>query len=191
MKALSILILALLVGAVSFVMFGRTGIPDGLTAVSGFDLQRYQGTWYEIARLDHGFERGLTHVSTEYSLREDGGFDVVNRGFNLKKGAWETKEGKGYLVEAPEVGRLKVSFFGPFYGSYNIVDLDQKNYAYAMIVGPSRHFFWILSRTKTVDPALMQSLVLKAKTYGLRLETLIYVDQNDSTVPEPAPAGGP
>jgi apolipoprotein D and lipocalin family protein len=189
MKTFSIVILVLLIGALGFLMVGRTGIPEGMTAVQGFDLQRYLGTWYEVARLDHGFERGLTHVTAEYSLRDDGSIKVVNRGFNLKHGQWEESEGKAYPIESPDIGRLKVSFFGPFYGSYNIIELDEKNYSYSMITGPSRNFLWILSRTKDLDPMVMQRLVEKAKNLGFRLEKLILVDHKDSTIPAaPAPA---
>ena len=186
MKILYALILVLLAIAIFVVFVGHTGIPDGLTAVKGFDMNRYLGTWYEVARLDHGFEKGQTHVTAEYSLRDDGGLRVVNRGFDPKKGAWEVSEAKGYFLETPDIGRLKLSFFGPFYGSYNIVDLDTRNYSYAMVTGPSRKFFWILSREKTLDPTVMQELVQKAKGMGFRLEKMILVDQKDETLPPEA-----
>lgn len=188
MRILSALILVLLIGAIAFVMIGHTGIPEGLTPVKGFDINRYLGTWYEVARLDHGFEKGLTHVSAEYSLRDDGGVKVINRGFDPKKGAWEVSEARGYFLETPDVGRLKVSFFGPFYGGYNIIDLDAKDYSYAMVTGPKRNFLWILSRTKTLDPAVMQQLVQKAKGWGFKLEKIIYVDQKDESLPSAATA---
>ena len=183
MKILSALILILFAGSVTYLMFGNTGIPEGMTAVKGFDANRYMGTWYEIARLDHGFEKGLSHVSAEFSHREDGGFNVVNKGFDIKKGRWEVSTAKAYFLETPDIGRLKVSFFRPFYGSYNIIDLDDKHYSYAMVTGPKANFFWILSRDKTIDPNVMQQLIQKAKTLGFRLEGMVYVDQKDSTVP--------
>ena len=101
------------------------GVPEGVKTVDGFELNRYLGKWYEIARLDHSFERGLTRVTAEYSLRKDGGIKVINRGFNPDKNEWEEAIGKGYFVDKPDVGQLKVSFFGPFYGSYNILELDK------------------------------------------------------------------
>jgi apolipoprotein D and lipocalin family protein len=187
MKILSALIVILFIGAVAFVMVGRTGIPEGTAAVQGFDVNRFLGTWYEVARLDHGFEKGLTHVTAEYSLRDDGGLKVINKGFDLKKGLWSESEAKAYFLETPDVGRLKVSFFGPFYGSYNIIDLDQKNYSWALVTGPSRNYLWMLSRSKTPDNAVMVHMVEKAKSLGFKLEKLIYVDQKEASLP-PVPA---
>ena len=102
---------------------GCTGVPEGVQPVTGFELERYLGTWYEIARLDHPFERGLSRVTAEYSRRDDGGVRVVNRGYAAADGRWNQVEGKAYFVESPDLGRLKVSFFGPFYGGYNIFAL--------------------------------------------------------------------
>lgn len=187
MKILSAIIVILFIGAVAFVMVGRTGIPEGTTAVQGFDVNRFLGTWYEVARLDHGFEKGLTHVTAEYSLRDDGGLKVINKGFDLKKGLWSESEAKAYFLETPDVGRLKVSFFGPFYGSYNIIDLDQKDYSWALVTGPSRNYLWMLSRSKTPDNAVMVHMVDKAKSLGFKLEKLIYVDQKEASLP-PIPA---
>jgi apolipoprotein D and lipocalin family protein len=113
-----------------------TGTPDGVKVVTGFEADKYLGTWYEIARLDHSFERGLEKVTATYSKREDGGIKVINRGYNPVKQEWKEAEGKAYFVETPDIGKLKVSFFGPFYGGYNIIELDKSYYNYAMGVGP-------------------------------------------------------
>lgn len=190
MKIFSAIMVILLVAGLSFVLVGHTGIPEGITPVKGFDINRYAGTWYEIARLDHGFERGLTHVTAEYKVDKDGNIKVINRGFNLKRGQWEASDAKAYFIDGTDVGRLKVSFFGPFYGSYNVFELDEKNYAWAMATGPSRNFLWILSREKTLDPAVMQQLIEKAKKLGFRLDKIIYVDQKEGTAApqQPAPA---
>jgi apolipoprotein D and lipocalin family protein len=101
-----------------------TGTPEGVEVVTDFELDRYLGTWYEIARLDHSFERGLSNVTANYSMRDDGGVKVVNRGFNTEKSEWDEATGKAYFVGESDIGQLKVSFFGPFYGGYNIVELD-------------------------------------------------------------------
>lgn len=183
MKIFSAIILIFLIASLSYLMFGRLGVPEGMTAVQGFDINRYVGTWYEIARLDHGFEKGLSHVTAEYSLKDDGGLKVLNKAFNSKTGKWESSEAKAYLIEGPDVGRLKVSFFGPFYGSYNIIDLDEENYSYAMVTGPTTHFFWILARQPTLENAIMQRLIQKAIALGFKLEGLVYVDQRAETVP--------
>ena len=158
---------------------GCTGIPSGIEAVTGFDLNRYLGTWYEIARLDHRFERGLTDIHAEYSRRPDGGVKVVNSGYNRETGQRESAEGKAYFVESPDIGRLRVSFFGPFYGGYNIIALDKINYRYVMITGPNRDYLWVLSRTPTLDQPTLQRLLDQAKGLGFATEALIF-DKHDS-----------
>ncbi len=153
---------------------GCAGIPDGVSAVNGFELRRYLGTWHEIARLDHSFERGLTRITADYSLGANGAVKVVNRGYDAQDREWKEAEGKAYFVENPSVGRLKVSFFGPFYGGYNIVELDRENYAYSLVAGPSRDYLWILARNKTLEPAVLERLIGKAKSLGFPVEHLIY-----------------
>ena len=157
---------------------GCTGIPDGLQPVTGFELERYLGKWYEIARLDHSFERNLSQVTAEYSMRQDGGVEVVNQGFKKKSGKWEMITGKAFFIDKEDVGSLKVSFFGPFYGGYHIIALDQQDYSYAMVAGPSRSYLWILSRNKTLDSTILEELVGKAKLWGFETDKLIYVDHN-------------
>jgi apolipoprotein D and lipocalin family protein len=166
-KSFVVSILAFLTGCV--------GIPEGIRPVGDFDLRRYLGTWYEIVRLDHSFERGLESVRAEYSLRPDGGVRVINRGFDPKTGQWKQAEGKAYFVREPGVGRLKVSFFGPFYGAYNIIDLDQDQYSYAMVCGPDRSYFWILSRTPDMPESLKTALIQKAGELGFDTKKLIHV----------------
>ncbi|MGZ5006541.1 MAG: lipocalin family protein [Methylobacter sp.] len=151
-----------------------TGIPEGIKAVDGFEINRYLGTWYEIARLDHRFETGLDNISATYTLREDGGVDVLNKGRDIESGEWHEAQGKAYFVERPDTGRLKVSFFGPFYGGYNIIELDKKDYAYSMITGPDRSYFWILSRTKQLPEATLQALIGRAKVLGFATDKLIF-----------------
>ena len=184
MKILSGIILVFLIGSLSYLMFGKLGIPEGLSAVKGFNVQRFQGTWYEIARLDHGFEKGMSHVTAEYTAKDDGSLKVINKGFNAKNTSWETSTAKVGFIDGPESGRLKVSFFGPFYGSYNIIDLDEKDYSYAMITGPSKRFFWILAKKPQLEDAIMQRLIQKALAMGFKLEMLILVDQKEETAPK-------
>lgn len=155
---------------------GCTGLPDGVQTVSGFELDRYLGTWYEIARLDHSFERGMSNVTANYSMREDGGVRVVNRGFEVADGKWNEATGKAYFVGDPGIGQLKVSFFGPFYGGYNIVELDNENYQHALVVGPNRDFLWILARSPELDQAVLATLVNKARSLNFPTDELIYVD---------------
>ena len=163
---------------ITFVLTSCTGIPEGLVAIDGFEINRYLGTWYEVARLDHRFERGLENISANYSLRTDGGVDVLNKGWDTNANEYHQALGKAYFVEQANKGMLEMSFFGPFYGAYNIIELDKKDYSYAMITGPDRSYFWILSRTKQLPAATMQSLLQKAKTLGFATDQLIFVKQN-------------
>ena len=159
-----------------FLVSGCTGVPDGVTPVRNLDLERYLGKWYEIARLDHRFERGLSHVTATYSKRNDGGIRVVNRGYDSRKKEWKEAEGKAYSVAESTIGRLKVSFFGPFYGGYNILALDTENYRYSLVSGPNRSYLWILSRTPVMEPGVLERLVQLAQKLGFDTSQLIYVD---------------
>ena len=151
------------------------GMPDTVSPVRGFELDRYLGKWYEIARLDHSFERGLVNVSAEYSRRDDGGVAVVNRGYSADDGEWQTAEGKAYFVGDADEGYLKVSFFGPFYGSYVVFELDREAYQYAFVAGPNRDYLWLLARTPTVEPALIERFRREAKKRGFDTDALILV----------------
>ena len=155
---------------------GCTGAPDGVEPVSDFELQRYLGTWHEIARLDHSFERGLSRVTAEYSMRDDGGVRVVNRGYDAARGEWQEAIGKAYFTGESDVGQLKVSFFGPFYGGYNIVELDKSDYQYSLVAGPNRDYLWILSRTPQMDAGELERLVGIASDLGFETDALIFVE---------------
>lgn len=161
----------------ALLLAGCTGKPVNVEPVKQFEAAKYLGKWYEIARLDHSFERGLSKVTADYSMRDDGGIKVVNRGFKADGNEWKESVGKAYFVGAPDVGFLKVSFFGPFYGSYIVFDLDQPGYQYAMISGPDTSYLWILSRTPTMDEATKKRLVAKAQALGFDTSKLIYVSQ--------------
>ena len=153
--------------------------PKDVKVVSNFDSQRYLGTWYEIARLDHRFERGLEQVSANYSPREDGGLKVINRGFNPQKQQWQESLGKAYFIGSPQVAALKVSFFGPFYGGYNVIELDA-DYHYALVCGPNRDYLWILSRTPELDAATRDRLLQTAQNNGFDIDKLIWVKQSQN-----------
>jgi apolipoprotein D and lipocalin family protein len=162
-----------------FLLFGLCGcaqIPKGLIAVKGFEVNRYLGTWYEIARLDHSFERGLINVTATYSLNMDGSLRVVNRGFDPKMNNWKEVTGRAYFVSQKDIGQFKVSFFRPFYGGYNILEIDEPNYSYALICGNSKSYLWILARQSKLSETVIASLTQKAKDLGFDAGALIYVE---------------
>lgn len=152
---------------------GCTGVPDGIEPVRGFDAERYLGTWHEIARLDHAFERGLEQVTATYGRREDGGIAVINRGFDPTKGIWKEAEGRAYFKSSPDVASLKVSFFGPFYGGYHVFALDP-DYRWAMISGPNRDYLWILAREPQLPDETLSGLIAVARRSGFAADTLIF-----------------
>lgn len=162
----------------AFLFTGCVGVPKGVQPVQGFAVDRYLGHWYEIARLDHSFERGLSHVTADYSMKKDGGVRVLNRGYSEKKKEWKSAEGKAYFVKSQDQGYLKVSFFGPFYGSYVIFELDQKDYQYSVISGPNKSYLWILARTPEITPELKQKLISKAAALGFDTTKLVFPQQN-------------
>jgi apolipoprotein D and lipocalin family protein len=151
-----------------------TGIPPGATPVSPFDVQRYAGTWYEVARLDHRFERGLVDVSATYTLRPDGSVGVLNRGFDAAGGRWKEAEGVARFIGASHTGSLKVSFFGPFYGAYHVIALDPE-YRWSMVIGPDTGYLWILAREPRLEPAVRDRLVAQARALGVQTDGLIWV----------------
>lgn len=152
--------------------------PEGIEPVNNFDLNKYLGTWYEIARLDHSFERGLEQVTAEYSMREDGGVRVINRGYSTKDQEWNEAEGKAYFVNEADQAFLKVSFFGPFYGSYIVFEMDQDNYQYAFVAGPDKSYLWFLSRTPEVNTELKEHFIKKASELGFDTNELIFVEHS-------------
>ena len=167
----------LLVIAAALFLSACTGMPAGVAPVKDFELNRYLGKWYEVARLDHSFERGLEQVSAEYSLNPNGSVKVVNRGYSTTKNKWSEAVGKAKFVQDPATGYLKVSFFGPFYGSYVVFDLDKEGYEYAFVSGPDLSYLWLLSRNKTVSPEVKASFLKQAKEIGFDTSKLIFVKQ--------------
>lgn len=156
---------------------GCLGMPDSVKPVSGFELNNYLGKWYEVARLDHSFERGLTQVTAEYKMRSDGGVSVLNRGYSEADGEWKEAEGKAYFVNSDTDAYLKVSFFGPFYGSYVVFELDRENYSYAFVSGPDTDYLWLLSRTAVVEPEVMDKFIQMSAERGFDTSKLLFVAQ--------------
>jgi apolipoprotein D and lipocalin family protein len=155
---------------------GCLGMPKSVEPVTGFELEKYLGKWYEIARLDHSFERGLNDITAQYSLHEDGGVVVLNRGYSEADNEWKEAQGKAHFVGKSTEGYLKVSFFGPFYGSYVIFELEYDNYQYAFISGPNTDYLWLLSRTASVAPEVIEKFITMAAARGFKTEKLIFVE---------------
>ena len=165
--------------ALSLLMCGCLGYPETVQPVNGFELQRYLGKWYEIARFDHSFERGLESVTAEYSMRADGGVRVRNRGFSQKNSEWKESIGKAYFVDREDLGYLKVSFFGPFYGSYVIFELDTQDYQYAFVTSSKKSYVWLLSRTPQVPEKLKERFKNELRDKGYDPGKLIWVKQDE------------
>ena len=172
-KSISILV-------VTLTLTGCLGMPENVKPVRDFEIDRYLGNWYEIARLDHSFEQGLERVTADYSLREDGGVSVINRGYSAKKKKWKVSKGKAYFVNETTEGYLKVSFFGPFYGSYVIFELDRENYEYAFISGPDLSYLWLLSRKPDLDKEIIEKFKKKSRSLGFDVNELIFVNHDEN-----------
>ncbi len=170
MKHLNLILLAgslIAVGLVasSCMNKGRRSIPEKAEAVTPFDASRYLGQWYEIARFDFKFERGLSKTTANYALNEDGSIKVINRGYNAEKDKWQEAEGRAVFVENSNIAMLKVSFFGPFYSGYNVIALDP-DYKYALIAGKNLDYLWLLSREKTMPQAVIDRYLAIAEAVG-------------------------
>lgn len=150
--------------------------PAGVTVVSPFESQRFLGTWYEIARMDHQFERGLEKVTVNYSAMDDGGIRVINRGYNPDRQMWQQSVGQAYFTGASNRAAMKVSFIGPFYGGYNVIALDRE-YRHALVCGPDRNYLWILSRTPTIPAEMKQQMLDIATRQGFDVTKLLWVKQ--------------
>lgn len=162
-----------LAGVALLLMNSCVSIPDGVEAVKPFELDRYLGKWYEIARMDFKYEKGLNNVTAEYSLREDGKIKVDNRGYDYAKKEWRQSIGKAKPVGDPSEARLKVSFFGPFYSGYNVIAID-KDYQYALIMGDNTKYMWILSRSTVIPEEIKRDYLEIAKQAGYKTEELIW-----------------
>ena len=174
----SLLPRALGVLALGGVLVGCLGMPDEVQPVRGFDAGRYLGRWYAIARLDHSFERDLINVTAEYSRRDDGALRVVNRGFDTGEDEWDAIEGVARFVGSEDEGYLKVSFFGPFYGSYVVFEIDADNYSYAFVSGFNHDYLWLLAREPSVPDALRERFLRAAEERGFAIDEIIWVEQS-------------
>ncbi|WP_118195401.1 lipocalin family protein [Albibacterium indicum] len=151
----------------------RKQMPEKAQPIENFDLERYLGVWYEVARIDFRFEKNLDNVSAEYTLREDGLIKVVNKGYNFKKQKWQSVEGKAKFWDDENMAALRVSFFGPFYSGYNVVAIDE-HYLYALVAGRNLNYLWILSRNMKLPDDIKRSYVRIAKAIGYDTSRLVW-----------------
>lgn len=152
-------------------------IPKGIKALEDFKKEKYLGKWYEIARLENRFERNLDNTTAHYSVRDDGNIKVINKGYNYKKNEWTEAKGKAKFVKNESVAMLKVSFFGPFYGGYNVIALDEE-YQYALVAGQNSGYLWLLAREKIIPDSIKDNYLKIAQNYGFPVEKLIWVKQD-------------
>lgn len=176
-KRYPILFLALGVGVIAINLISCVSIPKGTTAVKPFKKDKYLGKWYEIARMDFKFEKDLNNVTATYSLKDDGSIKVDNRGYNYVKKEWKQSIGKAKFVNESNEGRLKVSFFGPFYAGYNVIEIDA-DYQFALIAGNNLKYLWILSRNKSIPENIKQQYLRKAESLGYDTATLLWTKQD-------------
>lgn len=168
-------IAGLIVAAAVLIGGGCTSPPAGVEPISGFEAERYAGKWYAIKRLDHRFERGLTDVTAEYELLDDGRVRVVNRGLDPEACQWREVEGTARFQGDPEVASLTVTFFWPIRGGYHVLALDRDGYDWALVSGPTRGYLWILARESELEAGVVNELVDKASELGFNAEELIQV----------------
>ena len=155
-----------------------TTIPEGVTAVKPFYREKYLGRWYEIARFDFRFERNLNNTTAQYSVNDNGSVKVVNRGYDYEKKQWKEAIGVAKFVGNEDVAMLKVSFFRPFYGGYNVIAIDS-GYRVALVCGNDLSYLWILSRETTIPEEIKQNYLSMAKKLGFDTSSLIWVKQDN------------
>lgn len=165
------------IALLAFWLSGCASSPGKFSGVKSFEKEKYLGKWYEVARLDFRFEKDLNNTTAEYSIAKNGGIQVVNRGYNYKKSKPAEAIGKARFRGSDTVGELEVSFFGPFYGDYNIIALDSA-YQYALIAGSSTKYLWILSRSKEIPPETRREYLEIARNNGFDTTALIWVEHN-------------
>ncbi len=167
------LTMAAVTGIFFFTLKSCATIPQGVVAVKPFDKEKYLGKWYEIARFDFRFERNLNNVTATYSLNDNGTIKVENRGYDYLAKEWKEAVGKAKSAGDPDEARLKVSFFGPFYGGYNVIALDDQ-YKYALVAGQNLNYLWILSREKTIPDNIRKSYLKIAGEAGYDTSALLW-----------------
>ena len=160
-----------------FSLFSCSPSEKSLEVAGNLELNKYLGTWYEIARLPNSFEKNLDRVTANYSLKENGDIRVLNRGYKIGSSEFKEAEGTAWIPDIKEPAKLKVRFFWPFTGKYWVIELD-KDYKYAMVGDPSRDYLWILSRERALSDSVYNNLLKSAEQKGFNTKIIIKVNQN-------------
>jgi apolipoprotein D and lipocalin family protein len=154
----------------------RPELP-ALETVRPFDLNRYLGKWYEIARIPQSFQKNCEKTTAEYSLRDDGSVRVLNRCFNVVSGEWKQAEGRATVPNRADPSKLKVSFFWPFSGNYWVIELGA-DYDYAVVGDPSREYLWVLSRQSSMDEVQLEEILARCEAKGFDTSRMVRTDHN-------------
>lgn len=181
MKKQSKIISLIVVIGIIILFNSCASIPQKAKPVENFEVNRYLGTWYEVARFDFRFEKDLDNTSANYTLDKKGNVIVMNSGYNFVKKKWSIADGLAKFRGDKNIAALKVSFFGPFYSGYNVIALDE-NYQYALIAGKSLDYLWILSRTKELPDEIKTEYLKIAEDIGYDTSRLIWIkhDKDDN-----------
>jgi len=165
----------LAIGATALALAGfAQSRPKGVDVVTDFELNRYLGNWYEVARFDFRFEKNLKNTRAHYALNDNGTVSVTNSGYDYIKKKRRVANGKAKLTGKPNEGQLKVSFFGPFFSPYNVIAI-RGDYEYALVMGKSTDYIWILSRTTVLPEDVKQEFLEIARQSGYDLDRLVWV----------------
>ena len=148
-----------------------------LQTVPFVDLQKYAGKWYDISHLPVSFMKGCECTTAEYTLTEKGYVEVINTCRKGSPGKWKAARGKAFVVPGSNNSRLKVQFFWPFKGDYQIIELAD-DYSYAVVGDKTRKYLWILSRTAQMDPGLYKEITGRTAKKGFAVEKLEFSKQN-------------
>ena len=181
MKKQSKIISLIVVIGIIILFNSCASIPQKAKPVENFEVNRYLGTWYEVARFDFRFEKDLDNTSANYTLDKKGNVIVLNSGYNFVKKKWSKADGLAKFRGDKNIAALKVSFFGPFYSGYNVIALDE-NYQYALIAGKSLDYLWILSRTIELPDEIKTEYLKIAEDIGYDTSRLIWIkhDKDDN-----------
>ncbi|HTK21772.1 MAG TPA: lipocalin family protein [Mucilaginibacter sp.] len=177
-KYMIVILVIAVVAAVTVSLSSCVSIPRGAKAVHPFDKDKYLGIWYEIARMDFRFEKGLERVTATYSLIDKETIRVDNKGYSAKDKKWKESIGKARLAGESSEARLKVSFFGPFYAGYSVIAIDP-DYRYALVAGNNLKYLWLLSREKTMPKEIKEKFLEQARVLGYNTDKLVWTNQLD------------